>query len=307
MTTRRNTTDEFTILLDHSPLGIVLTNMEHEFIYVNPSFYNMLGYTEAEILTKKVADLTHQDSIPESIHAIKSAFSGSGAQKLQKKYLHKDGSIIHAITRISPVFDDEGKPLYQCTNVEDITEKVRAQEKLDDTKKRAETIIETAMEAIIEFDSAGIICSCNQMTEKLFCASKYTILSKNISSFIVSTSKQVPDIALWLQQQDKESLHELHEDFYGQHTNGTLFPIEFSITSYFDDGNQYYCLFVRDITERKKSEKQQRYFATHDDLTDLPNRALLSEILEQVMASSSRVDYNHALLFLDLDNFKKNQ
>ena len=59
-----------------------------------------------------------------------------------------------------------------------------------------------------------------------------------------------------------------------------------------------------DITERKHMENQVRQMAFHDALTQLPNRRLLSDRLNQTMAASARSGYYGALMFLDLDNFK---
>lgn len=66
------------------------------------------------------------------------------------------------------------------------------------------------------------------------------------------------------------------------------------------------CMVVvsRDITERMKSEAEIHNMAFYDTLTQLPNRRLLSDRLDQAMASSKRSGKYGALMLLDLDNFK---
>jgi diguanylate cyclase len=61
---------------------------------------------------------------------------------------------------------------------------------------------------------------------------------------------------------------------------------------------------IKDITERIKTEKLIKHMAYHDQLTDLPNRYLLKETLENVINTSTKQKENFALLFLDLDRFK---
>ena len=61
---------------------------------------------------------------------------------------------------------------------------------------------------------------------------------------------------------------------------------------------------ARDITERKASEDRIEYLAYHDALTNLPNRLLAKDRMQQAMAHADREHYKTALLFLDLDNFK---
>jgi len=60
----------------------------------------------------------------------------------------------------------------------------------------------------------------------------------------------------------------------------------------------------RDITQRKNAEDMIRHLALYDTLTDLPNRQLLMERLQNALFQSSRSGQHGALMFIDLDNFK---
>ncbi|HVK53576.1 MAG TPA: EAL domain-containing protein, partial [Burkholderiales bacterium] len=61
---------------------------------------------------------------------------------------------------------------------------------------------------------------------------------------------------------------------------------------------------VQDITNRRRYEIEIEHLASHDALTDLPNRNLLNDRLAQLIARATRVDERIAVLFLDLDRFK---
>ncbi|HEY8708620.1 MAG TPA: EAL domain-containing protein [Burkholderiaceae bacterium] len=60
----------------------------------------------------------------------------------------------------------------------------------------------------------------------------------------------------------------------------------------------------RDITKHKRTEERIQYLATHDGLTDLPNRTLFSQLLNQQIQSARRYEGKFAVMFLDLDRFK---
>ncbi len=60
-----------------------------------------------------------------------------------------------------------------------------------------------------------------------------------------------------------------------------------------------------DITERRQAEQKIEFLAYHDPLTGLPNRVLLQDRLQQALALAERNGTSLALVFLDLDNFKK--
>lgn len=66
----------------------------------------------------------------------------------------------------------------------------------------------------------------------------------------------------------------------------------------------YVCVFT-DISAQKSAEKELRYLANYDHLTDLPNRSLLLERIKHAMESSDRLNSSIALFFIDLDRFKQ--
>jgi diguanylate cyclase (GGDEF)-like protein len=70
-------------------------------------------------------------------------------------------------------------------------------------------------------------------------------------------------------------------------------------------GHRYFIGIVRDITERKLAEQKIAHLAHYDYLTDLPNRALLLDVLNHSIALAKRNKHKTAVLFLDLDGFKK--
>ena len=66
------------------------------------------------------------------------------------------------------------------------------------------------------------------------------------------------------------------------------------------------CIAIaRDITERKEAEEAIRHLAFHDPLTGLPNRRLLTDRLHSAIAYSQRSKEHGALMFMDLDHFKR--
>ena len=68
--------------------------------------------------------------------------------------------------------------------------------------------------------------------------------------------------------------------------------------------NRVYIAVISDITQQKRAEQELRYLANFDTLTNLPNRAMLSERLSRAIVRARRQNSRIAVLFLDLDRFK---
>jgi diguanylate cyclase (GGDEF)-like protein len=84
-----------------------------------------------------------------------------------------------------------------------------------------------------------------------------------------------------------------------QRPDGTCIDIRFVPV----EGGGFVTTYM-DITERRQSEARIKYLATHDGLTDLPNRAMFAELLNESIKTAQRYKKKMALLFIDLDRFK---
>ncbi|MGB3681406.1 MAG: diguanylate cyclase [Rubrobacteraceae bacterium] len=91
------------------------------------------------------------------------------------------------------------------------------------------------------------------------------------------------------------------------HKLGHVVWILFSVSLVHDseDVPLFFIAQVQDISERKALEQELTYLASHDPMTNLPNRKVFRERLERVLTSADRRWERLAVLFLDLDGFKE--
>lgn len=87
--------------------------------------------------------------------------------------------------------------------------------------------------------------------------------------------------------------------------DGTVIPIEVEARSIYQAGCHQRLLEIRDIRERKESEKKISFLAHHDSLTGLPNRAAFHERLNAAVAEADERQTSFAIIWVDLDHFKR--
>ena len=86
--------------------------------------------------------------------------------------------------------------------------------------------------------------------------------------------------------------------------DGSVFDAETLTSSIFFEGKYEFQTIVRDISRRKDEEERLKHLASHDYLTDLPNRLFFEEVLQHIIAKLKRTNTIGAILYLDIDQFK---
>ncbi|MDR2032527.1 MAG: EAL domain-containing protein [Azoarcus sp.] len=95
-------------------------------------------------------------------------------------------------------------------------------------------------------------------------------------------------------------------EIWNRRRNGEIYPEWLSITAVRDSGGNvsHYIGVFSDMTERKRTEAHIQHLSHHDPLTNLPNRLLMQERLNEAIAQSRRINCQTAVLFLNLDRFR---
>src|SRR6185436_9408726 len=87
--------------------------------------------------------------------------------------------------------------------------------------------------------------------------------------------------------------------------HGQRIPVEFIVRTMLRNGERMRMTIVRDMRDRHAAQARIHHLAHHDVLTGLPNRGAFMERLDQLMAAARESDDKLALLFIDLDHFKR--
>ncbi|MBI1921540.1 MAG: EAL domain-containing protein [Geobacter sp.] len=178
---------------------------------------------------------------------------------------------------------------------------ILARLKKEETEKRYRMLVEQAAEGIILADPVNLtIMEANNAFRQLLGYAEENMLPQTLRD-LLGEDWGVLDVhvkrALAERRPIKFELSLLATDHSIAYTE-----VSVAVISY--EGHELLSFVVHDITERKRFEQELMYQASHDSLTDLPNRNILLDRLSQALSLGKRFNKPIGVLLLDLDNFK---
>lgn len=144
---------QFSSAFEHAAIGMALIPIDSRRLRVNSAFCHMLGYSEAEMLSRTVQDITHPGDIEWDVLQRKRALAGEiETYQWEKRYLHKSGHIVWGYLTCSLVRDPDRKPLHFISQVQDITERKKAERTLRESEERFRALTELSSDWFWEQD-----------------------------------------------------------------------------------------------------------------------------------------------------------
>jgi diguanylate cyclase (GGDEF)-like protein/PAS domain S-box-containing protein len=197
------------------------------------------------------------------------------------------------------VVDDSGQVVATEGLVIDITERKRAEEKL----QLASLIIDNALEGIVVTGADGMIESINPSFTTITGFGADEVIGSKPS--LLKSGRHEPEFfaQMWHELKVNGSWR---GEIWNRRKNGEIYPEWLTITAIRNDDGAIMRMIgiFSDITQRKMTEEHLKHLAHHDLLTGLPNRTLYLDRLGQQIRLAKRDRKELAVLFLDLDRFK---
>ncbi|MCL5025635.1 MAG: diguanylate cyclase [Chloroflexi bacterium] len=179
----------------------------------------------------------------------------------------------------------------------------RAQEELRQSEERYRTVVESIDDAITVKDTEGLYIEVNSAMVHRLGLQRGKILGKTARDLY---SEDVANRIIADDRRVFETGKPLDSEYEIPTPSGPRFSHTRKAVLRDEGGNVTGLVTVsRDISERKRTEEQVKWFAYHDALTGLPNRLLFTDRLKVAFAQAKRKSRRLAVMFIDLDNFKE--
>jgi diguanylate cyclase (GGDEF)-like protein/PAS domain S-box-containing protein len=263
--------------------------------FANKGYARMWGWDERSIIGRTVSEVIGPEGQAAIGPYIERVIRGESVT-YERTVRAADGSQRILESNLLPQHDASGATVAAFVLISDITRHRVAEQAVRESEERLRLFAAATHEGIV-FHEDGVLEDCNEALLRL---TGYTLAELAGTRIIDHVAPEYRDAAL-------DALRTGYEQPYESEIirkDGTRLPVEFEGRTLPFNGRIYRLSVVRDIRRRRASQKRIDFLAHHDLLTGLPNRALLLDRLEFMLASARRRGTQLALLFIDLDNFK---
>jgi diguanylate cyclase (GGDEF)-like protein/PAS domain S-box-containing protein len=210
-------------------------------------------------------------------------------------------------TQLTPLFDEAGQLNGLIGLSIDITARVKAERALQERERRFRALTENASDLVLILDATGICRYASPSHKRVLGYEPESLVGVSVLELVPPEDLNTVVAALAGPQKDNEVTRDLVRI---RHANGQFVTLEYvGLNCLNDDAIQGFVINARDVTEQLAMQEILKHQASHDALTNLPNRALLLERLEQTInaieQNSDETKSNVALLTMDIDRFKE--
>ena len=122
----------FQKVFDSAPTGFALVSLEGDFLEVNQSLAEIVGYSKDELVKKTFQDITYKDDLQKDLDQLKATLDGKiDGYRMEKRYIKKDGELVWILLNVSLVRGDTKEPLYFISQIQDISDRKEYEQRLE--------------------------------------------------------------------------------------------------------------------------------------------------------------------------------
>ena len=265
-------------------------------LFANAAYAGAFGHTEQSIIGLHYAQIIGEEAARE----IEPHLDVVRYQRQRSRYIRRRDTpkgVRWIEVDLVPHLDDDGTLVACFVMVSDITRHREAEQALRESEERLAKFMQASVEGIA-FHAGGVITDVNPPILALTGYARDEMVGREPLDFIAPDHVER---VRGVMQRGEETAYEvalLHKD-------GQRIPVELIVRSMMRNGQHMRMTIVRDIRDREAARSRIHHLAHHDPLTGLPNRMAFMQHLDEAMANAHATGAELALLFIDLDHFKR--
>ncbi len=286
------------LVADNVPVLIALYEAgSNRCLYANRPYAETFGFTTESIVGLHVADIIGTAAHEAIQPAVAQVLQRRRAANYERTLRGADGETQWIDVTLLPHMDTAGQVVGAFVLIHDITKHRRAEALLRESETRLDKFLHATVEGIV-FHRGGTISDANPPLCELIGYRREELVGRYVMDF-VAPDEQERVTRVMLERQ------ELAYESAIVHRNGERIPVELIARTMEYGGETLRMNIVRDIRDRLAAQARIHHLAHHDALTGMLNRAAFMERLQQALQRARQKAGHLALLFIDLNNFKR--
>ena len=245
-------------LVENLPINVIRKDRQGRLVFINRLYCEtmnrpydeLIGKDDFDLFPQELAEKYHRDDL----HVMETGEVFEDVERHQRP----DGETIYVHILKSPVKNARGQTIGMQGMFWDVTDRHRAEKALEESEARARAIIESTLDCIIMADENGRIVEFNPAAERTFGWSRDEALGKDFQELLFPESQQErpkENLERYIKTREEGSLLGRRVESIAVRKTGTEFIAEMSIQPNQLNGKPVFMIFLRDITERKRSEQ----------------------------------------------------
>lgn len=277
----------FQRIITQMPAGLVETDEHGRITLVNPRWCEMLGYCEAELLTKTIWDLTAADSLEATHTAVAALVAGADHAQIEKHYLRKDGTRLQASSSVNALRDASGRFLGVSAIVVDISTRLETEARLRESESRLRQILDHTNSLIGVLAPDGTLIEANLPALELGGLSRDEVIGRKFWDCFWWSHDAEEIMRLKAAVTAAASGEVQRYDAFVRISEDERMAIDFSLSPVLDDAGRVICLVPSafDITARKRSEERLAYAMREVNHRSKNLLAVVQSMLRQMQPS----------------------
>lgn len=242
-------------LFEFSPISIVVGDEDRVIVDYNSSFLKLFGYSPEELKGKRVRDFSHPDD--EGLNDISLALLDDGEKDVaetEKRYITKEGQIIHVLLKISKLEDPEKKINGYVAHMVDITEIKNFQKQLETSEKSYRELFNNSYDLLYILNKNYEFIDVNKAVIDKYGYKKEEILGQTPTIFSAPELNNLEKTEEIMQKAMQGE--EQHLLWWSIKKNGEVFPKDLNLKRTVYNGETVLMATGRDISESYNYEKQ---------------------------------------------------
>ncbi len=290
--------EQFRTLADNVPALIAYyAAADNTCLFANKQYAQTFGWDEHSIVGRHTWEVIGDAAWEQIQPQVDAVVREHRSVVYERQLTRADGTPQWIEVHLLPHLDAEGSAVACFVLISDITKHRLAEQAVRESEERLGKFMQASCEGIV-FHKDGFITDANAPACALMGYALSEMLGRRTLEFVAP--ERIAQVTAVMTARLETAYESVVIDKAGQRI-----PVEFIVRTMLHAGETMRMTIVRDLRDRHAAQARIHHLAHHDALTGLPNRMAFMEQLDHLMGAARAADGALALLFVDLDHFKR--